>query len=275
MAEVLIYVTDEVRPDDQFQDGDVVCAFNHRRIRTCHAQMLCKATRGEFTNGIYPSNTPHEQLAALTHEFKFEHVGNEIKRTVISTGDFEMFQSNQPNASGEYINVDEFVSEIRKRNLSVFGSVGNERWYGGNTSDAQVTLDAVWAMIEAETPYREVNYSRWPLSPEEKAQFLAVPTTVIEDEIAATMENLERSTSPEQPGYDPENYYTNWKRRVGITNWRDLPGVVVEDVFNRNKEIDYRESLAEYDVTTMDVKPRKTVFQDRTEYTTRKSVLEL
>ena len=275
MAEALIYVTNDARPDDAFQDGDIICAFNHRRIRTCHAQMICKATRGEFSSGIYPSDTPHEKLAALTHEFKFEHIGSEIKRTVIATGDFEIFQSNKPNANGEYINVDQFVADIRKKNLSVFGTPGAERWYGGNTSDTQTTLDAAWAMIEAETPERETNYTRWPLSPEEKAQFLAVPTTAIADEIAATMENLERNTSPEQPDYDPENYRTNWKRRVGIKNWRDLSGVVVEDVFNRNKEIDYRESLTDYDVTAMDVKPRKSVFQDRAEYTARKSVLEL
>ena len=37
-------------PDPEYQDGDVVCAFNERRILCCHAEMICHVQKVELNS---------------------------------------------------------------------------------------------------------------------------------------------------------------------------------------------------------------------------------
>lgn len=266
MAEVLLFVTDEVRPDDMYQDGDVVCAFDSSRIHCAHAQHIGHLKHYGFnTDGLRPESMA-SRLRNLYYTFKFVRVSpTEIKRITLADGSEEIIGAT-PNAKGEYMDVPLFVTNRKKApNHEIFGTEGAEYWYGGEIHRDEGSVNAMWSQIEADTLLRKADHGRWPVTPAEKRKFLALPTQDFTSATRANLEAVEIDFDDKQPEYDYEagkGDRVARKRRSHIADWRDrVPSVA--DVLNEEVEVDLRESLSDIQVAQFSAKPRKNIWSVR------------
>lgn len=196
MAELILKIGGVNDNPSRYQDGDIVCAFNNRRIRTVHAEHLCHVKDLPFnSDGLNPINTLPYYWHELTHQFKFERIARfEIQRTNLLTLESDVINAT-PNAKGEYMDVPLFIERQKQAPMHrIFGTEGREVWFGGNIDFSHAKLDKVWQKIEQMTPKREVDYQLWPLSSHEKKNFLALP---VEDFDEATKAEYEK---PEMNG---------------------------------------------------------------------------
>lgn len=159
---------------EHYQDGDILCAFNQRRIRLVHSQHICKP-KSFTSNGLRQDGSLSEKFLSRTRQYKFERVGKDtVKRIVIATSEEEILGST-PNQQGEAIDVDLFVRRrLSHPNHMIFGSPGREVWYGGQVDYQDSVLSDVWTDIEAGSAFREINYRLWPLTEKEKRTYLAL-----------------------------------------------------------------------------------------------------
>lgn len=188
MAELVLYVGNN--PDlTRYQDGDIVCAFNRRRIRACHAESICHVKHVPLNReGLNPSDSLPVHWFESTHQFKFQRVLDTVVRTNLITNEVDVI-GKTPNAKGEYMNVDLFLKRrLKNPTHRIFGTPGSEFWYGGTIDASNTKLDRVWAKIEELTPKREADFQLWPLSDTEKKHFLTVLTDDFDDEQASIYE---------------------------------------------------------------------------------------
>ncbi len=157
-----------------YQDGDILCAFNSRRIRCIHAQHICHRKLAGGGVGVH-RNDAHvaRDWFELTHEFRFERVsGTEILRTTLADLTEELINGTPRLIDGQMQHMD--VEAYVRRRLAhdrhkIFGTAGSEVWYGGDTDVSNAAMDLVWAAIETKTPLREVDHTRFPVWPEQPA----------------------------------------------------------------------------------------------------------
>jgi len=213
MAELLLKIKDT----PTYDDGDIVCAFNDRRISQVHVQHICHPTTVGFnSDGMRDHDTLVEVFLANTYQFKFERVSKtEVKRYNLLTGDVDLI-SDTPNADGEYMDVEMFIKRRRghKRHL-IFGSFGNEIWYGGRSDCSAEKLDTVWADIEDRTDERKADHNLWPLTNLEKCHFLGLSVDAFDDDEAGVL------TESEMDNNDPEKPVVI-KKRKKVVVYKDM-----------------------------------------------------
>ncbi|MCE9552378.1 MAG: hypothetical protein K8T91_03250 [Planctomycetes bacterium] len=202
-----------------YEEGDIVDAFNRLRIRRVHAEMICHVRHAGFT----PQGLRPDGLARAMHEiclqYRFERVSrNEIERVEIASGERKQFSSlhwvsegwlrrqgierdqlprryndrlrryerlyaAHPNAEGEYIEVEEYLAhQLRHKQHAIFGRRGAEVWYGGREDVSDAKLDLVWQEIETRTPLREIDFRQWPAGGQDLRSFLFVAVDEFDDE---------------------------------------------------------------------------------------------
>ncbi|MDP3911641.1 MAG: hypothetical protein Q8Q14_14745 [Gemmatimonadales bacterium] len=245
MAEVLL----TVRAQSGYGDGDVLCAFSRRRIRCCHAAMLCHVRKAGVTRAGLRRDGLARDAQEIVYQYRFARVSAaDVERTDLATGDVVTFGPTPTIIDGkrQHMDVAAFVRRrVRHANHRVFGTPGREVWYGGRQDMSDAALDRVWARIEHHTGRRddEPVHTRWPLTPHELRVFLAVPMEDFTDDEAAPW------VAPEYDDSDPENPVLVSKRRHRVA-WRDLmpldipPTTRAEDVLNRTKSVDARDRAA-------------------------------
>lgn len=219
-----------------YEDGDILVAKNRRATRCIHAEHICwerNISTGKKVGGFLGATYPLlEIMYSNIYQYKFERVSKtEVRRTDLLTLDEEIL-SLTPNVKGESIDVDLYV---RRRNSSaskpLFGTEGAEIWYGGNINASHDKLDIIWGEIEDRTTFREVDHLFWNFTPLEKRLFLAISVDDFDDQTSGDL------TSSLVDDTDPENPLTIKKRKHNVTGWRDLRDVVVDNVLNKNVEI--------------------------------------
>lgn len=228
-------------PDPRYQDGDIVCAFNRRRTRHCHAEVICNRRGAGFTSqGLRPSGSLAERYYQRTHQFKFERVSpTTVVRTNLWTGEVDVI-GPVPNDKGEQIDV---AGYIARRRLSpghkLFGVEGGEVWYGGQQRFDTPTLDLVWTDIETHSPLREVDHADWPLGLMEFRTHLAIRVNDFDDTEAQAL--VEPDT---EPNPDPDEPSIILKARRRHVPWRStLRGMSAQriaKVENRALPVDVR-----------------------------------
>jgi len=204
-----------------YEDGDIVCAFNCRRIRCVHAEQICHIkTAGFNSDGLRPLNSLPELFQKETYQYRFERVSKtEVKRINQITLEEEIL-SNIPNAKKEHIYLEEFLTRRKKHPTHrIFGTTGAEIWYGGRSDVSNFRLDTVWQKIEEKTELREVDYKDWPFSDAELSHFFVVPTDDF-DEVQAS--ELVSSINSEP---DEEGNTTIIKKRKNKVGFRDELGL--------------------------------------------------
>ena len=111
-----------------------------------------------------------------TSTYKFERVNsNDVVRTNLITAE-QTTLNTEPNVDGEYINVFQFLSRrLKSARHKIFGSSGNEIWYGKSRSD--VDLDSIWNDIETHTGKLKDNHNSWNFTDLEKRRFACINTS--------------------------------------------------------------------------------------------------
>ena len=221
VAEIVVKVGDRSARANDYKDGDVLCAFNQRAIRCCHAQHICHpriATRNR--DGLILTTEVIADWYEATHFYRFERISRtEVRRVIISTGASEEFDGS-PNVNGEYMDVELYVSRRKARSdHRLFGIAGSEVWYGGIKDMSDANMTTVWTAIETKTAHREASYTRWPHGRKDIRDNLFIATNDFTDVDA------EGYVSAEVDETDPDNpiiitQRTNrvdWKSDLGLT----------------------------------------------------------
>jgi len=245
MAELILKIGSISPNPAHYQDGDIIEAFNRRRIRQCHAEHICHVKHVPFnSDGLNPISCLTAKMFEQTALYKFIRVSNkEVKRINLITLEEEIF-SDIPNSKNEYIDVPLYLSRRRKhtRHL-IFGTIGNEVWYGKYSRRiTHIELDRVWDIIETDTPEREINYTLWPLTIAEKKCHLAISVQDFDDIKAGEFTKNEVI----QTGIDDKGnpIMEVAKKRIQQVNWRELTLTrTLSDIEDRKIEIDIRPDL--------------------------------
>lgn len=176
----------------KYEDGDILDVRQDKHIKMCHAEHVCH--RKNFDNNVQGMNVPGtlaEKYYQRTHQYKFERVGDEVRRTDLWNGGSVMISNTPTLIDGKMqsMNVSEYLQRrLKHPNHKIFGSVNNEVWYGGKVRHDD--LDTLWTDIEAVTPHRKADLDYWPYSDLEKKHYLALPVQDFSDK------EIERMTEP-------------------------------------------------------------------------------
>ena len=209
MAELML----KIGNGSHYEDGDILCAFNDRRIQLVHAEHICHVKRAGTQNGsrLRPNDSLARMFLERTRQYRFERFSRaEVKRVTIATGEEATFGPTA-NASGQYIHVQEHVDRmLRHPGHAVFGEPGRETWYGGRTVATVDVADAIWSEIEKRTGYGRADCKHWPAGPQELKSHLFLCVDDFPDEAGREL------VSPllDQAGRE--------KRRKHCVNWRGL-----------------------------------------------------
>lgn len=160
-----------------FSDGDIISAVPWRAVRQERAEGVCfgkglvngqRRHLRQVANGLYPLGDVSEDYLEATKEYRFERLGQGEGRVIrLADGDSITFQSNVPfiEHSGKVVSMDipRFVSRAVAtlsstggRGKPIFGTPGNEVWYGGTSTILDSNLDQIWLAIEAKTTHTEL-----------------------------------------------------------------------------------------------------------------------
>jgi len=229
--------------DPEYQDGDIVCAFNNRRILCCHAEMICHVQKVELNSeGLNPEDCLTRWMLEQFSQFKFERVSStEVKRTNLLTNSVDIISST-PSSNGEYMHVDLFLANKRKRNdHHIFGRDGAEIWFGGKIDTSLENVNLLWDKIEQESTNLRVNNNRWPLSDQEKMRFFGINTNHKDHENDCDDNECDEHI---RPSFDENGVLL--KIRAYHVNYNNLslpPNTTIEDIKNPEKIIDIRNEI--------------------------------
>jgi hypothetical protein len=237
-AELIIKIGDSEGALD-FKDGDVIHAFNDKRIQARHAESIIREKHRQ--DGRAGVRLPEDHLLKTyyeeTHEFKFERLDEKVvRRTNLWTGVTETF-SDIPNKNGKQMDVPLFIKRrLRHERHSIFGSNGSEFWYGGRVRYRQSDVDDLWTEIEAKTSFLKSDHTQWPFTDNELKAHLAITVSDMTDAKMREYENPKLDlTNPDNPVITA--------RRAKKVNWRNLAGLGAStraDVESKTTKVDVR-----------------------------------
>lgn len=248
MAEVLLKVgTYSPGNPLQFQEGDILHAFNTHRCECTHAQHICLPR----VNGAKPVDLNGFRQDALglaqkyfdeSYEFRFERVSrDEVKRITLSDLSEEVLSKTNPDPD-KRIDVATYVAsrlayakrpDVKGAGKAIFGTPGAEIWYGGSTVISSTNLTNIWNFIETQTPNLRVNFGRWNWSATELRHNLAIAVDDFTDAEAGTL------TAPEYDGSDPPVMLKKRSKFVDFRGEAQLAGSL-SDIDDRHVAVDIR-----------------------------------
>ena len=158
-----------------YEDGDILSAVPWRKVRQERAEGLCFAKAiidgnrkvDRLVNGLYPAGDIAEDYLSTTSQFKYEKLNSTQNRvTRLSDNDEIIFENNVPfvQHDGKTVSMDMgLFLKRRKSTLNgiggngrlIFGTNGNEYYFGGRTDTSNANLDIVWTAIESKTAFLE------------------------------------------------------------------------------------------------------------------------
>lgn len=224
MAEILL----KVGPGSNYVDGDILCAFNDRRISCCHAEHICHVREAGFNNdGLRPAGSLAQSFRQITHQYLFRRVGNNLERHELATGKVDVFGS-------ESIDVELYIRRnSRSPQHCIFGSSGAEYWYGGTIDVSEEKVHKVWDAITYESG-RQINekeFKLWPMGRLDIRHHLAIRTENFTDTDTTEFERpqLELDENGEVitksravPNGEPERYAPILYKRAYNIAWREI-----------------------------------------------------
>lgn len=249
MAEVMI----RTHSHGSGEDGDIICAFNDRRISHVHCSHICnKDAIGFASNGRRASGTLLDHFLKNTYTYKFQRTGEKtLDKILISTGEVTKI-SDIPNGK-EYMDVPAFIRRrLHHDKHQIFGSTGSEFWYGGRTVADVTNLDKVWTAIETMTAKRKADHTQWTPSSGELRGWFWVTVDDGDDNAFSEL------TQPLLDLTDPDNPITVKKHKHHI-DWRALAGMSDATrrlVADRSRTHDSRKNFSYLRGTVLQTKTR-------------------
>ena len=249
MAELAIKIGDSPQRG-RYEDGDVIQAFNRRRIRLVHAQMICHPRIGgrKVAGQLGASQPLLEKYFQRTAQYKWERVSKTLVRRInLWTLDEVTYGSmpiEDPDRPGRMIHchVDVHFAFRRKGRLPIFGADGAEVEYGGYTKQDTATVEKIWDDVETATTLRRTDYDCFPAGTEDLKVHLFVTTDDFDDATAeAYATPLMRDTG--ELDEDKQPIYEEVKRRKHHVDWESsVAGLSASaaDIRDRTKSVDLR-----------------------------------
>jgi len=240
MAELIIKIGTN-GPNPAYQDGDIVDAFNSRRIKFGHAWDICKPHDKGFNSDGLRDSILLEAFESKTNEYKYERISKtEVRRTNLKTLNVVVI-GKTPDSNGHFIHVEAFlVRRLRNNRHRIFGSSGSERWYGGESINMSNTVvGEIWDAIEINTPHRRQDFEKLSLSPNMKKAFLVLSVDDFDDAVADQLVEPVSEKYIDPQGVELERIKVKRKRYV---NYPIIPLIAssIEDIRNRAIEVDVR-----------------------------------
>lgn len=157
MAEVLLKVGDGAN----YQDGDVLCAFNNRRIQAVHAAELCNPKHAQRLNGgLLMADSLAWYWMIESYQYRFVRISKtEVLRIDQHTGERERF-------GPKHIDVRQFLRRRRQNaNHSIFSDGPRVIWFGGKVNTSAATTSRIWQHIEQRSPFKrqQTRFGLWPM----------------------------------------------------------------------------------------------------------------
>lgn len=221
-----------------YQDGDVMCAFNRRRIRCVHAEQICHVKHLPFnSDGLNDLDTLPEIFQKEVYQYKFERISaTEVRRTDQNTLAEDVVSNTPALVDGkmQHMDVERFLQRRQAHpRHRIFGVAGSEVWYGGNIDPTWDKLTTIWQEIETRDGRLEADHLNWPATLRELSRFLIVSTNDFDDATAGVM------AGPLVDETDPANPVVVSKRKTWI-DWRNLRDAIEADVLDFGLQVDIR-----------------------------------
>lgn len=208
MAELVL----KINPGSGYDDGDVLCAFNRRRIRCVHAGHICLPKFGSRLkdmdgNGIMPPGHLSQDWCEATHETRVERLSKfEAQLVRLSDGATIRFESDKPfeqfDGRTVHMQIPEFFARKRKaQQFPVFGVYGREVVYGGRLNFSDKALDSVWLKIEEKAGKRDTDeeHTLWPAGTQELKSHLFLPVAEFDDSESESLVASQYDTRSDPP----------------------------------------------------------------------------
>ncbi len=244
MADLVLQVGDSSNPEG-YEDGDILCAFNDRRILHVHSEHACSPRkhpdRSPRVDGFLVRGTLFEDFCSLTCRYRFERISRrEVRRVDIDTLAEEVFSDVPKLLDGktQHINVQEWINRrLESRKHKIFGATGTEVWFGKSRIPSLASLDTLWVRIEAETLQLKADHTMYPLSNRELAIHLTLRHVDFDDAQRGQLTSLLYDKT------DPENWVTV-KKRANRMDYQSIWPTRVADIEDRSKIVDFRSETA-------------------------------
>ncbi len=242
MAELALKIGSVSADPKHYQDGDILAAFNSRRIRCVHAQHICHVKQAGGGVGIHRDDAHvARDWFEHTHQYRFERVSRtEIRRITLADLTEDLIDGTPRRIDGraQHMNVETYIQRrLAHDRHRIFGSAGAEVWYGGNTDVSDSTLTLVWNAIETKTAFREVDFPLWPAGRQDLIVHLFLTVDDFDEREASSL------VAPELDETDPDNPITLRKRERHM-DWRDeIPTREHTDIEDKATSVDLRESM--------------------------------
>jgi len=259
MAEILI----TPRASGGLEDGDVICAWNSRRIKSTHAQHICHWLFAGFSSeGLRPDGSLSRKWCDSVWQYRFTRTGPDSADRV------------ETDSAGNVLAVDavtwptgklDLYLSRRRRHAAhrIFGRDGAEIWHGGRSLINATDTDRQWSLIQTHSDHEPSpgpcahcgqDHSLSPWGRLDVQHLLAVRVTEFNEIEAAAFEEPDlRSWAPGDTITDPDGTtvtpsFANadvWEHPTGKWNYLRHPDgtVTVKFRYRNIKVANWTQSL--------------------------------
>jgi len=183
MAEIAI----KAKSVGQWQQDDIVDAFCECCIAINALQRICFAQTHQrvlsaAVEGIIPVDHVSQDYLEMTSQLRFERLSKTRgKVTRLSDGNEIEFDDGVKFAQHDGREVHMAMGPVIARKIKaaqypIFGSPGNEIWYGGRMSHDDAVVSSVWDAVETKTPERrtDTQHTQWQFGSQDKRSNLVL-----------------------------------------------------------------------------------------------------
>ncbi|MEM8973618.1 MAG: hypothetical protein AAGD43_16285 [Pseudomonadota bacterium] len=201
-----------------YEDCDVLCAFNDRRISQVHAEHIASPKLrpdlnpriGSADRGFIVRGTLAEVMCSQVFRYRFERQSKTAVKRIDLITKQEVIIDGTPriiDGKRQAMDVELFIKRrILKDNHGIFGNEANAVWYGKARIPGKANLSDVWDRIEDEAKLMRSDHTLFPLTERERAVHLPIAFADFDDATASA------HVSPLVDETDPDNPVTIKKR---------------------------------------------------------------
>lgn len=236
-----------------YDDGDILCAFNSKKILCVNAYNICfeKTIDRKWANlnekGLLPLTDLAKDFCENSYEYRFE-AKNQFLGRIIRLSDKEVinFTSNKTfiDFKGNAVRMDiekfiakqiETLNQIGGNGRPIFGNnLSNITWYGGEINLNLDNINSIWNAIENKSENLRKNYNEWPAGKLEIKHHLMISVDDFDDTVANDLIS---------PLMDDEDDTVVLKKRKNNIDWQNTMNLSNKDkkqIMDKRVETDFR-----------------------------------
>jgi len=232
MAEIYIHVGSGGPDESSYSDGDVIQVFTDCCIKSRNCQNIINPW--DFhrnSHGLLDLGTLQQRYYELTHEYRFERIGNTVKR-------IDLLNSKEQDVS---INMDIpiFMSDRyrtwkkkQRRGKPMFGSKGKEVWYGGEIDHSEPVFDKLIIDIKNKMGKTDSDFDSFKGA-----------TKTLKYHLGLKINNLKRSEADAMTAEVKDQDGTVITKRTNKVSWKEIgeiSGNSINRILDKDIKVDLR-----------------------------------